>query len=161
MYMYILTQVWWPCRDVIFHVWLKQTIRIFLPCKFTVECTSKRIFIILEVGIFQNQNCDFNNGLSSSSDLVRHFPGPAFSSQDCDLVRHFPGPAFSSLWSLLVRHFQVLQIQRPPSLLLFRLSDTLTTLVLSVCPSASVCLPLSSTYILFLLQQLPLLHCRY
>jgi len=33
--------------------------------------------------------------------------------QPCDLVRHFPGPAFSSLCSFLVRHFQVLQIQRP------------------------------------------------
>jgi len=53
-------------------------------------------------------------------DLVRHFPGPAFSAlrfgpslsgscifQPCDLVRHIPGPAFSSLaiWSVI---FQVL-----------------------------------------------------
>ena len=56
IYMHVLTQVWRPCQGVIFHVWLKQTIRIFLPCKCTAECTIKRIFIILEVGIFQNQN---------------------------------------------------------------------------------------------------------
>ena len=68
IYMKVLTQVWRPCRDVIFHVWLKQTIRIFLPCKFTAECTNKIIFIILEVGIFQNQNCDL------VSVMVCHLP---------------------------------------------------------------------------------------
>ena len=140
--MKVLTQVWRPCRDVIFHVWLKQTIRIFLPCKFTAECTNKTIFIILEVGIFQNQNCDlvsvmvchlpaicsvifqvlhFPAVIWSAIFQVLHFPamrfGPSFSRscifQPWDLVRHFPGSAFSSLWSFLVRHFQLLQIQRP------------------------------------------------
>jgi len=81
IYMYVLTQVWYS--RVIFHVWLKQTIRIFLPSKFTAECTNKRIIIILEVGIFQNQNCDL------VSVIFRRLP------------------AFRSVI------FQVLQIQRP------------------------------------------------
>jgi len=90
--MYVLTQVWRPCRDVIFHVWLKQTIRIFLPCKFTAECTNKRIFIILEVGIFQNQNCDF------VSVMVCHLPAI------CSVifqVLHFP--VFDLFWSVIFR----------------------------------------------------------
>jgi len=95
--MYVLTQVWRPCRDVnvIFHVWLKQTIRIFLPCKFTAECTNKRSRHFPEPEL----RFGLSNGLSSSSVSVRHFP--------CR--------AFSSLWSFLVPSFQVLQIQRPPS----------------------------------------------
>ena len=80
----ILAYVWRPSLNVIFDVLLQQTKRIFLPCKFAAECTSERIFTIIEVSVFQNQNCD--------------------------LVCHFPGPAFSSFWSFLVRHFQVLQI---------------------------------------------------
>ena len=54
------------CIYIIFHVWLKQTIRIFLPCKFTAECTNNKIFIILEVGIFQNQNCDLVSVMSQN-----------------------------------------------------------------------------------------------
>jgi len=119
IYLYVLTQVWRPCRDVIFHVWLKQTIRIFLPCKFTAECTNKRFFIILEVGIFQNQNCDLISimvchlpAIWSVIFQVLHFPalrfGPSLSSIS---VRHFPGPAFSSpvIWSTIfqVLHFPV------------------------------------------------------
>jgi len=47
--------------------------------------------------------------------LCTPFQNTCLSSpgQPCDLVRHFPGPAFSSLCTFFVRHFQVLQIQRP------------------------------------------------
>jgi len=106
IYMYVLTQVWRPCRDVIFHVWLKQTIRIFLPCKFTAECINKRIFIILEVGIFQNQNCDFVSvmvcylpAICSVIFQVLHFPalrfGPLFSRSCIFQSLIFFGPSFS------------------------------------------------------------------
>ena len=92
IYMYVLTQVCRPCRDVIFHVWLKQTIRLFLPCKFTAECTNKRIFIILEVGIFQNQNCDL------VSVMVCHLP--AIWSVIFQVL-HFP--VFDLFWSVIFR----------------------------------------------------------